>query len=384
MPPASGRRSGARHRLRAVAALLIVPLALLVASCDSGPGDDDGDDFDRAAMLDRFAGDIILPSYDALQAAVDGLNTAAEAFAAEPTAATLAATRAELKSARLAWQDANLFQFGPAESNTLRAALNTYPADEQQIESNISSGDYTLGTVENRDAAGFPALGYLLYGIGDSDETILAAYTDAGDAANRTTYLLGNVAYVKEAVDATVEAWSSDGGDYVGTFLSSDRAGTDVGSSLGMLINAYVMHYERFIRDGKIGIPAGVRSAGVPRPTSTEAYYGGYSAELATANVRAAQRLFLGNGPDGSAGVGLDDNLRAIDAGALADEIDAAFDEAVAALQSLEDPLSEQIETNNDPVLAAFTQLQDVVILLKADMTSVLGISITYQDNDGD
>lgn len=365
--------------------LLLLIGTLLLVSCDSGPGDDDSDPaFDRAEMLDQFAREIILPSYAALQEAVDALETSATTFAADPTPATLSDLRGRLKSARLAWQDSNLFQFGPAESLTLRAALNTYPVDEEQIEDNVATGEYTLGTIANRDAAGFPALGYLVHGIGENDEEILAAYTDAADASSRTAYVLDNVDFIKEAVDATVEEWSADGGDYIGTFLSSERAGTDVGSSLGMLINAFVMHYERFIRDGKIGIPAGVRSAGVPRPTSTEAYYGGYSGELAAANVRASRRLFLGNSLSGAAGVGLDDNLHFLEADALADEIESELDGAIAALEALDDPLSEQIETDNDPVLTAFTELQEIVVLLKADMTSVLGITITYQDNDGD
>jgi predicted lipoprotein len=46
--------------------------------------------------------------------------------------------------------------------------------------------------------------------------------------------------------------------------------------------------------------------------------------------------------------------------------------------------LSQQIEENNEPVLTSFQELQDLVALLKADLTSVLGITITYQDNDGD
>ena len=359
-------------------------LLVLTTSCDSTPPSPEDPEFDRAAMLENVGNDIILPAYEALQAAVDGLDGAADAFAADPTPATLADTREALKAARLAWQDANLFQFGPAEARTLRAALNTYPADEQQIEANVASGQYTFGTIANRAAAGFPALGYLLHGLGESDEDILAAYTDDADASNRTTYVLDNVAFIEEAVDATLEEWAAGGGDYLGTFLSSERAGTDVGSSLGMLINAYVLHYERFIRDGKIGIPAGVRSAGVPRPTSTEAYYGGYSVELAAANLRAVRRLFLGEDLSGAGGLGLDDNLRALDADALADEIEAELTGAIAAVEALEDPLSEQIQSDNDPVLTAFTELQEAVVLLKADMTSVLGITITYQDNDGD
>lgn len=371
-------------RLSSLRPLLLAALVLGFAACDSGDGSDlPPDTFDRSDLLENVASEIIVPSYAALQQAVDALDAAVEAFAANPTAATLADAQAALKSARLAWQDASLFQFGPAESVGLRASLNTYPVDVEQVEANVASSDYILGAVQNRDAAGLPTLGYLLHGVGTTDEEIVAAYAEAPDAAARAAYLQDNVAFVADAVNATAEAWS-DGGDYLDMFLSETNAGVDVGSSLGMLINAFVLHYERFIRDGKIGIPAGVRSAGVPRPTSVEAYYGGYSAELAAASLRAARRLFLGDASDGLAGTGLDDYLRSLDAEPLATQITTEFDEAIAAVDALDDPLAEQIERDNDPVLAAFQEMQDSVVLLKADMTSILGVTITFQDNDGD
>lgn len=335
-------------------------------------------------MLDHLGSALILPSYEALQHAVDALDASATRFADDPSAAHLTEVQNRLRTARLAWQDANLFQFGPAASAALRASLNTYPVDRDEVEANVESGSYILGAIDNRAAVGFPALDYLLHGVGATEAEILTAYTAAADAPNRLAYLQDNIDFVKEAVDSTVDAWSASGDNYIGTFLSEGNAGTDVGSSLGMLINAFVLHYERFIRDGKIGIPAGVRSAGVPRPSLTEAYYGGYSAELALANLRAAKRLFLGNTPAGADGSGLDDHLQALDAEALAAQIVTEFDEAIAAVEALDDPLSEQIVANNEPVLAAFTELQDVIVLLKADMTSVLGITVTYQDNDGD
>lgn len=369
-----------------VSLILAGIVVAVIASCDSTDttGDPPGKEFQRSEMLAHLANAVILPSYDALQESVGALHTATGAFAGDPTPANLTTLRTSLKAARMAWQDANLFQFGPAESLTLRAALNTYPADEAQIEENVESGDYVLGTIENRAAVGFPAVAYLLYGVGDSDDEVISAYTDAPDASGRMSYLVDNVDFIRSSTDAVVDDWSASGGDYVGTFLSAENAGTDVGSSLGMLINAFVLHYERFLRDGKIAIPAGVRSMGVPRPTATEAYYGGYSVELAVTNLQALRRLFLGNGPDGTEGLGLDDNLIALEAPALASEIETALDEAVAAVQTLNDPLAEQIESDNEAVLEAFTELQDPVVLLKADMTSVLGITITFQDNDGD
>lgn len=339
---------------------------------------------ERTEMLENVGNNIILPSFQALQDSLDRLESAADAFTDAPSGATLSELRDELKSVRLAWQEVNLFQFGPSESVLLRSSLNTFPTDTAQIESNIDSGDYTLGTVANVDAAGFPALGYLLHGAGESDAEIVAAYTAAPDADRRMTYLSDNIDFIRGKVDAAAGIWAESGDNYLDTFLSDDRAGTDAGSSLGMMVNAMILHYERFIRDGKIGIPSGIRSAGVPRPSAAEANYGGYSAELALANVRAIKRLFLGTGHDGAQGTGLDNNLRVLGAGDLADEIEAEIDQGIAALEGLSDPLTAQIEQNNDPVLSAFAELQDVTVLLKADMASILGVTITYQDNDGD
>lgn len=370
------------HRILFVTSVLC--LLVILSACTNSGVDNSGSDFDRPAMVANYGNNLILPSYEQLKTSVDDLNTAAEAFSNEPTTSTLSDLQDRLKAARLAWQDASMFQFGPAESNVLRAALNTFPADTDQINSNIDSGTYNLGTLENRAAAGFPALGYLLHGLGDSDEQVLLQYTTEQNASARMAYLQDNVDYIKENTDATLNTWLSGGGNYIETFLSEENAGTDVGSSLGMMVNALVLHYERFMRDGKIGIPAGVRSAGVPRPEATEAFYGGYSLELAIANLQAVKRVYLGTGLNTGDGLGFEENLVSLDASGLSEDIVTDIDQAIAALQNLNDPLSGQIENNNDPVLTAFQELQDVVVLLKADMASVLGVTITFQDNDGD
>jgi predicted lipoprotein len=301
---------------------------------------------------------------------------AAQDFETERTPENLGTLQEALKIARLAWQDVSPFRFGPAESIT---SLNTYPVDPKEISERVSSGEYSFDTIGSSDAIGFPALGYLLHGVGDNQEDILAMYTADTDAENRMTYLIENINFINERVDTATEEWQSSGGDYIGMFLSEENAGTDVGSSLGMLINSYVKHYERFLRDGKVGIPAGVRSAGTPRPLAVEAYYGESSVELASANLQQVERIFTGGDNRG-----LDDNLEALGAGDLSSEIQTQIDEAQSALDGLSDPLSQQIEENNDPVLTTFEEMQQVVTLLKADMTSILGITITYQDNDGD
>jgi predicted lipoprotein len=357
---------------------LFLILTIFVGACSSTNSDNETN-FDRAAMLKNYGDNIIVPAFEDMQEATNELKTAAQNFETERTVQQLGNLQNQLKQTRLAWQEVSPFQFGPAESILLRASLNTYPVDTDKVQNNVSSGDYSFGTIDSRDATGLPSLGYLLHGVGDTQEEILSMYTADADAENRMTYLLDNITFIKEQVDTATEEWQSSGGDYIGMFLNEENSGTDVGSSLAMLINSYVQHYEKFLRDGKIGIPAGVRSAGTPRPMTVEAYYSGYSLELANANLQQIERIFTG-----AESRGLDDNIEALGAGDLSDEIKSQISDAQSALEQLSDPLSQQIEENNDPVLTAHNELQGLVSLLKADMTSILGITITFQDTDGD
>ena len=62
----------------------------------------------------------------------------------------------------------------------------------------------------------------------------------------------------------------------------------------------------------------------------------------------------------------------------------ASSEQDAALVKALSDPLSTNITTNNTAVVAAYTELQKLVVLLKTDMTSSLSILITFGDNDGD
>ncbi len=368
--------------------LVVTGLLFFGLACDNA-GENDGperppESFDRAAMLENLGRNVILPGYLAFQTNVNALDAAVTVFAADPTAANLEAAQQALKLSRLQWQQVSMFQFGPAETVALRGVLNTYPADIGQVDANITSGTYVLGSIQNIAAGGFPAMDYLLHGEALSADELLAWYTTDALAGARLQYLVDNAAFVKANADFVANEWAEGGGNYLAMFLSAEKAGTDVGSALGELVNAMVQHVERFTRDGKIGIPAGVRSAGVPRPRATEAFYGGYSLELARANLLALHGLFRGTGPNTGQGVGLEENLVARGQEVLASDIIATIVEGIVILDTLSDPLTAQIEDDVNEVVTAFTKMQQLVVLLKVDMTSFLGITITFQDNDGD
>ena len=336
----------------------------------------------RADLASNIANQLIIPALEAIAPLSDDLVTAVDAFAQAPNETNLANAQGALKNVWQAWQAVAIYQFGPAESLTLRKSLNTYPTDEDQIEQNVLSGDYILGSLDNADAVGLPAIDYLLNS--EDAATVIELFSSAETGENRKNYLTDLVVVVDEKLDASLEGWIASGGNYVDDFTSEAARGTDVGSALGIIVNAIDLHFQRFTRDGKLAIPAGVRSAGVPRPTTTEAFYGGYSVELLIASLQAYQRLYMGLGVDDRDGMGLYDYLVLLEANELADDIQAQFQTTIDKAAGLQDPLSNQIETDLDAILDVFIEMQNLVPLLKSDMASIMGVAITNQDNDGD
>ena len=51
--------------------------------------------------------------------------------------------------------------------------MNIYPVNIDRLENNVSTGNYDLDNANNFSSQGFPALDYLLYGVGSSDSEII-------------------------------------------------------------------------------------------------------------------------------------------------------------------------------------------------------------------
>lgn len=185
-------------------------------------------------------------------------------------------------------------------------------------------------------------------------------------------------------VNLVYNQWLPTGGNYQQDFIQSD--GTDVGSSFGEMVNTLSQYLERFTRDARIGIPLGKRSQGVIIPRNVEAFYSSQSIPLLREHVSGMKDFYLGKAGSQD-GKGFYEFLQEIKAGEderLALRILDQLDLILNRLDQVPSPLSETIRTNPAPVEAAHIELQKLVILIKTEFSSALGVLITYQDNDGD
>ncbi|MDQ3048528.1 MAG: imelysin family protein [Bacteroidota bacterium] len=341
------------------------------------------DSFDKSGMLANVGDNLIVPAYANLKIKMDSLQLMSGLFVSAPSSASLTGVQLAFLKAYSSYQWCSAYEFGPAETEYVRSAFNTFPCDTLHIKSKILAGEMTLSAASDLDVKGFPGIDFLLFS--ENASTVLSRFTTAPDAANAKSYLSALIAEMKAKTDAVNAGWSSSSGNYIGTFKGN--TGNDVGGSVGLLVNQ--LNYDlELLKNAKIGIPLGKKTLGVPQPNKVEALYSKESLLLVNEHLKCIENIYLGRTTQNSDGLGLDDYLSHVQAeyagGSLNDAIKNKLSSAKLKLSAIPATLETSVVSSPAVVDAAYLELQQLVILLKVDLPSALGVSITYVDNDGD
>ena len=354
---------------------IVLLLLLAIVGCSKDDANNHPD-YDRSSVLADQANNIIGPNFSVLATSCESLDNSINILIADPSLPHLEDARNALLDARTAFQKCTpSSSFGPSNSYALRNELNTFPSDSVLIEQNIASGQYVLGSISNLDAQGFPAIEYLLWSA-NNDADILNALTNDN---NRRDYLTALSARCQEIASTVSDEWTA----YSTMYIQQD--GTDVGSSLGMVVNSLNLDFEKFIRDGKVGIPLGIRSLGNPLPGHVEAPYSGNSKALLTAGLEGLLQLIEGNEGSSYSLSTYMNHVGAQHSGTeLSGVIRSHINDLINQVDAIDRPLEAWLVEEAGAADQLYTDLQQLVVYLKVDMTSSLGILISYQDTDGD
>ena len=362
--------------------LFLLFTTLLVAiGCDK-KGKDPVNTFDRQAMLRNYAENLIAPAFGSVQSELTSLKVVADGFNIVLSTDALEVLQDGWVSAYTEWQYANAYNFGPAGEEGLRKGLieevGTFPASESKIEAAIAAGTWNLNDFD-RDARGFLAIEYLIFGNNQSQDEIVAAFANS---ASRRAYLSALFQNLHDRVGAVQTAWD---GAYRTQFIEND--GTDVGSSTSQLYNEFVRSYES-IKNFKLGLPLGKRPGQTQaEPQLVEAYYSGQTLTMLKAHVAAIEAIWHGRSRNGQDGIGFRDYLDTVEGGK---DLIASTEAQLAALKSElakvpESPrVSEQISGDHSFLEAFYVECSKMTRFFKSDMSSLLGIAITYSSGDGD
>jgi predicted lipoprotein len=349
-------------------ALVVISFSFLFQSCKKD--EEELDEFDKQALTTNLSSNIIVPSINEFFNNVTDLQSVFTTFKNDNTQQNLELVRNSWKQAYFTWQTVKIFDFGPIRNIGMKGAIATYPVDTSDIANNIATGSYSLSSAANADAIGLPALDYLLYRVGAIDSL--------QNNLNCINYFEDLISKMVSEANTINSEWAS----YKSTFNSSTS--TSSTSAFSLFINEFNRDFE-LAKTAKVGIPLGKQSLDVPLPEYIEARYSGISLELLFESLKALRMVYNGNSfSGGTAGVGLDDYLLHLERSTLDNTIDSNFDEMLNKVQTFNNTFEEEINTNSSGLNELYLMLQGQVVNIKTDMTSALGVLITYQDNDGD
>lgn len=361
---------------------LALILGVLVACSpnEDEKGNSIQDNFDRAAMLSHWADDYIMPAYQDYHAQTRVLNTAAQAYIAEPNAANHAAVHKAFRQTYRAWQWVSFLEIGPAEQLSLRNLTNIYPTSGAEIEQALGQSSYNLDLPSTFNEQGLPAIDYVLSGLGNPNTTNSAFSNNA----NYGRYLQALTQRLENLSSQVLGQWQNG---YRQSFISNTSASAT--ASANKLINDFVFHFEKELRAGKVGIPAGVFSGG-SLDQNVEAYYSDtLSRSLFLESLRAHKAFFRGWGfKEQNSGNSLQAyldylNVKNQDLN-LSDAIFAQMESAHTQAEALPASFADAVRNQNTDLLNLYDELQKAVILLKVDMMQALNVRIDYIDADGD
>jgi predicted lipoprotein len=378
-----------KKNLQFVLPLLFIALVIFNSACKKDPEAEEElivspESYDKAGMLTNIANNYIVPAYSNHKVETESLKDLASTFLATPTIQNLENLRSQWQIGLLTWQDVAFLEFGPAEGISLRGQTNVYPTDTTIINDNIAAGTFNLQIPTNFTAKGFQALDFLLYRPGYSDQELVNFYSNNSGARD---YLLAVASELLDNSNYVLAQWQSS---YATSFINNNESNSQ-GSSVSNMLNSLSLHYEGFVRKGKIGLPAGAFNgfSQAPMPDHTEAFYSGISLPYAVREMQAISKYIKGYNYLGSTnGEGLDDYLNYLSAQyngeTLSTFIENQINTIINNLNGLNDPLSNEVLVNSQEVADVYQSMQMLVPAIKVEMTSALGVLITYQDSDGD
>lgn len=380
----------------------------LLAACGgdaSKSPDATPDGFDRNALLAHLATNHFLAVHADLEAktALVAPRVAAYCDALDAGAAgdTLTAARAAWADAVDTWQLLDAVLVGPAamDNKAQRDRVYGWPLlsacglDRDTASRWADPASYNIAT-KLSNVRSLAAVEYLLYttatmhGCTTTPAGWDALGADLPRARCRLAQAIAEDVHLGAAALHT--AWRPDGGDYVGVLARAGNGSSIKSAQEGANhISDGMFFVDRFVKDMKLGEPAGITTnvcGTVQQPClrEVELPYGDRASFAIRANLVALKRVFTGTTPAAD-GPGFDDFLRALGAPALADQMTANLDDAIAKANAMPDSFIGALSSDYASIVATHGAVKAVTDDLKSQFLTVLSLEIpddVAADND--
>ena len=359
--------------------ITLIPL-FSFSSCDD-PAGPVGQGYDRKAMLEFTAKNTIIPLYGDMYQAVKSFESTLQSFAENQNEQNALELRNSWRRMAEAWQYVVFFDFGPAQMSdgSLFQNIGTFPASALKIESSINAKDTSFRNFD-RDSRGLYALDYLIF------KDSVSFIQSIKDQPFKLAYMKAVSRNIVTRVETVLNQWQ---GVYGTAFINND--GAQAGSSISELYNAFVFHFE-VMKNYNLGLPMGKRAGQVSsEPGKVEGYYSGFSTALLQAKYTALRHLWFGYArlslATSLSANGFKEYILSVENGPrLAQDTELQWNVIGTGISTIDAqvPLHTMIIGQSSQLEQIFLEMTKHTRFIKSEMSSLLGISITYASGDGD
>lgn len=353
-------------------------LVLLINSCDSNTSqtqtsetatEPTADNLELAVVND-FANQVIIPTYQQLATQADTLLTSVNTFVENPTSETLQAAQEAWIVARNPWEQSEAFAFGPADALGYDADLDDWPVNETDVNAILNSNDeLTPEYIEQLQTTqkGFHTIELLLFGL-ENNKTV-----DDFDERELTLLKLLTIAFHQTAQDL-VQSWvvGIEGNpayqEVLATAGSSDNpAYPTVDAAVTEIVQGIIGCLDE-VANEKIGVPLQDQTT-----DDLESRFSHTSLNDFKNNLLSVRNAYLGEVPEaGTQGSSLSDVVAAMQPD-LDQKVKQQLEDAINAVNAIPSPIEQnitneaaraQIEAAQDEILTLFTTIEEEVLPL--------------------
>jgi predicted lipoprotein len=393
---------------RLVRTLCALALVLATSCTPTEKTKDVADAAQRRALLSNLAEHVVAKSYAAFRAEAEELSAAASKYATSLSESDRAAVRSAFSAAMLAWERAEVLQWGPAAptigktpgAQSLRQQIyawdqiNHCGVDQALV---AKSYETSFGDI-SATARGLGALELLLF-----DESTESGCTKAnviitsGDWQKLIDSDLAQrrAAFAKAAASDLVARAKELEQAFDGYRAELARAGDGsklfevTQDALNPLTDA-LFYIEKEVKDIKLALPLGLteRCMGAACYATVELRRSRLSTAAILANLEAFRDVFRGLPPGGERGGemhGLKDLLLSVSDDALANEMDRQIDQSITAVKAIDGPLDEVLARGDKTPMQAYMVIQELSTNLKGELVARLKLRLpmsSASDND--
>lgn len=352
--------------------ITFLSIIVLIVSCNHDLSKDNTS-AQRSKQLTNMYDNGINSLHDKLEIDCLNLFTEINTLSQNLTVTQLEMAQEKWRIATESYKRCELYNIGDVSRTFIRYRIHRWETNTEALEDSLltnipATSDYisSLGSA----IIGLAAVEYLLF-----ETDVNTTLTDLQSNTKRLDYLVESSNYIYQRAAALNITWDNYSAKFKSTLESKINGGQN------LMLNSMIAYLEETTKV-RLGKALGESNGGTLDIEQFEAFRSRHSLELIKNGFDEFKLCYRGNYSNGN-GFGFDNYTIDLENQILSDRIETALQNCDDKLNALSD-LNTDLINQTQKVIDLQITFQELVILLKADLASFIGATVTVNETDGD